>query len=71
MRPIVAFQEGQVLPITKDSNLMNKLKPRPMIPGILSKKPIMYPELERDQIEYVCAHLLDIQKKCEGKQVSA
>jgi dTDP-4-amino-4,6-dideoxygalactose transaminase len=31
----------------------------------------IYPELERDQIEYVCAQLLDIQKNCEGEQVNA
>jgi dTDP-4-amino-4,6-dideoxygalactose transaminase len=31
----------------------------------------MYPELERDQIEYVCAQLLDIQKNSQGEQVNA
>jgi hypothetical protein len=31
----------------------------------------MYPELERDQIEYVCAQLLDIQKNREVEQVTA
>jgi len=31
----------------------------------------MYPELERDQIEYVCAQLLDIQENSEGQQVNA
>lgn len=31
----------------------------------------MYPELERDQIEYVCARLLDIQKSSEGVKINA
>ena len=31
----------------------------------------MYPELERDQIDYVCAQLLDIQKISEEEQVNA
>jgi hypothetical protein len=33
-----------------------------MIPGISAAKPILYLKLERDQIKYVCAQLLDIQR---------